>query len=108
VGATEAEYADMEYGCLGALQLACQRRPIDAEDPAVSHERDLLQTTAQAALAAGSEFWPVRTLLTEKHQWQQTHLPNGDCHVELLTRKPCPGGKHDGGSDLCVLGCRDK
>jgi hypothetical protein len=54
------------------------------------------------ALAAGSEFWPVRTLLTEKHQWQQTHLPNGDCHVELLTRKPCPGGKHDGGSDLCV------
>jgi hypothetical protein len=54
------------------------------------------------ALAAGSEFWPVSTLLTKKHQWQQTHLPNGDCHVELLTRKPCPGGKHDGGSDLCV------
>jgi hypothetical protein len=52
VGATEAEYADVAYGCLGALQLACKRRPIDAEDPAVSHERDLLQTTAQAALAA--------------------------------------------------------
>jgi hypothetical protein len=52
VGAREADYADVGYGRLWSPALACRQRPIDAEDLAVSHERDLLQTTAQAALAA--------------------------------------------------------
>jgi len=32
--------------------LACRKRPVDAEDLAVSHERDLLQTTGAGSTAA--------------------------------------------------------
>ncbi len=73
-----------------------QKRPIDAKDPAVSHERDLLHTTSQAALqqrraclAAGSELWPVRTVLNYSHTKEQPVAANRICPMVIAMWSFC-------------------
>jgi hypothetical protein len=79
VGAREAEYADVEYGCLGALHLHAGRDPLMRKILQYHMREICCKQQAQAALqqrralAAGSELWPVRTVLTKK----QPVAPNG-------------------------------
>jgi hypothetical protein len=108
----EGEKPSMQMWNMDALEpcTCMQKDPFDAEDLAVSHERDLLHTTAQQPSSAEllqmvRSFGPVRTVLTKKERRGRVRngsASNGDCHVELLTRKPCLGRKHNEGSDLVV------
>jgi hypothetical protein len=75
LGAREAEYADVEYGYLGALHLHADaethlmRKILQyciTRERSAAHNSAGSTAAAQSFFADGSELWPVRTVCTKK------------------------------------------